>query len=65
MTKRELKRVAQQIAAFEMIIQSPDSDATSRRKAQDEIIAICSKYTDIIDIEMIDEEVSKILSQKN
>lgn len=48
-----------------MIIQNPDSDATCRRKAQDEIITICSKYTDIIDIEMIDEEVSKILSQKN
>lgn len=62
MTKREIKRTAKRLAELELIIQNSE-DVDERRAAQEEIIDICNRYSDLADMEKIDAEVLKILNQ--
>lgn len=62
MTKREIKRTAQRLAELELIMRNSD-DPNARYAAQKEIIDICNQYSDLADMEKIDEEVLKILNQ--
>ena len=62
MTKREIKRTAQQLAELELIMRNSD-DPNARYAAQKETIDICNQYRDLADMEKIDEEVLKILNQ--
>ncbi len=62
MTKREIKRTAQRLAELELIMRNSD-DPNARYVAQKEIIDICNRYSDLADLEKIDEEVLKILNQ--
>lgn len=62
MTKREIKRTAQRLAELELIMRNSD-DPNVRYAAQEEIIDICNQYSDLADMEKIDEEVLKILNQ--
>lgn len=62
MTKREIKRTAQRLAELELIMRNSD-DPNTRYAAQKEIIDICNLYSDLADMEKIDEEVLKILNQ--
>lgn len=62
MTKREIKRTAQRLAELELIMRNSD-DPNARYVAQKEIIDICNRYSDLADMEKIDEEVLKILNQ--
>lgn len=62
MTKREIKRTAKRLAELELIIQNSE-DVDERRAAQEEIIDICNRYSDIEDMEKIDAEVLEIFNQ--
>lgn len=62
MTKREIKRTAQRLAELELIMRNSD-DPNARYAVQKEIIDICNRYSDLADMEKIDEEVLKILNQ--
>ena len=62
MTKREIKRTAQRLAELELIMQNSD-DPNARYAAQEETINICNRYSNLADMEKIDEEVLKILNQ--
>ena len=62
MTKREIKRTAQRLAELELIMQNSD-DPNVRYAAQEETIDICNRYSNLADMEKIDEEVLKILNQ--
>lgn len=62
MTKREIKRTAQRLVELELIMRNSD-DPNARYAAQEETINICNQYSNLADMEKIDEEVLKILNQ--
>ena len=62
MTKREIKRTAQRLAELELIMRN-SGDPNARYAAQEETINICNRYSNLADMEKIDEEVLKILNQ--
>lgn len=63
MTKKEIKKVAKELAKLERIIR--DTDGDERYKAEMAIMTLTSKVEDMEDMMMIDELVMEFLEQEN
>lgn len=63
MTKKEIKKVAKELAKLERIIRETDGD--ERYKAEMAIMTLTSKVEDMEDMIMIDELVMEFLEQEN
>lgn len=63
MTKKEIKKVAKELAKLERIIRETDGD--ERYKAEMAIMTLTSKVEDMEDMMMIDELVMEFLEQEN
>lgn len=63
MTKKEIKKVAKELAKLERIIRETNGD--ERYKAEMAIMTLTSKVEDMEDMMMIDELVMEFLEQEN
>lgn len=63
MTKKEIKKVAKELAKLERIIREANGD--ERYKAEMAIMTLTSKVEDMEDMMIIDELVMKFLEQEN
>lgn len=63
MTKKEIKKIAKELAKLERIIRETDGD--ERYKAEMAIMTLTSKVEDMEDMMMIDELVMEFLEQEN
>lgn len=64
MKAKELKKLAEQIAKLELIVEA-NEDADSVRKAQNKIIDLSGHITEPEDMFRIDELIQDILKEKN
>jgi hypothetical protein len=62
MKKKELMNIAKKIAAAERIL-SESADPAEKRKAEQEILTLSRKVTNLADICLLDEIVQDILSE--
>ena len=62
MKKKELKQIAQRIAAAELTLRTTD-DSWKRQCAQDEILELTGRVDDIEDMLALDEMIQKILEK--
>ena len=60
MSRKELKKIAQQIAKLEMACADPNNDIES---LHNQIFDLCSKVTSLEDMTAIDEMVQDILQK--
>lgn len=63
MNKKELKRLAQQIANLELVIQQ-SSDSYEVNEAKNTIMNLTGRVEDIEDLFTLDELISQMLSKK-
>ena len=63
MTKKEIKKIAKELAKLERIIRETNGD--ERYKAEMAIMTLTSKVKDMEDMMMIDELVMEFLDQEN
>lgn len=63
MTKKEIKKIAKELAKLERIIRETNGD--ERYKAEMAIMTLTSKVEDMEDMMMIDELVMEFLEQEN
>ena len=63
MTKKEIKKVAKEIARLERILRTTDGD--EKYKAEMAIMTLTNKVEDIEDMMAIDELVMEYLSEEN
>ena len=63
MTKKELKKLAQELARLERIIKTTE-DNEVRYRAEQEIMTLTNKVEDLEDMVMIDEMVMTLLEQE-
>lgn len=64
MTKKELKKMAKEIARLENILKTTDNSDT-RYHTEQEIMTLTNKVEDIEDMVMLDEMVMTLLEQKS
>lgn len=64
MTKKELKKIAKEIARLENILKTTDNSDT-RYHTEQEIMTLTNKVEDIEDMVMLDEMVMTLLEQKS
>lgn len=60
MTKKERKKIAKQLAEYELVIQHAH-DEFAKRMAEDEVMKLTSKITDPEDMEAIDAMVPDVI----
>ena len=60
MTKKERKKIARELAQYEIIIQA-GHDEFAKRAAEEEVMRITTKITNFEDMEAIDELVPKMI----
>lgn len=63
MTKKEIKKIAKELAKLERVIRETDGD--ERYKAEMAIMVLTSKVEDMEDMMAIDELVMELLEQEN
>lgn len=63
MTKKELKNLAKQIAKLETIIQT-NENSESVREAQNEEIRLMNKFTDVADLDLLDDLVQQYMQEE-
>jgi short-subunit dehydrogenase involved in D-alanine esterification of teichoic acids len=63
MTKKELKNLAKQIAKLETIIQT-NENSESVREAQNEEIKLMNKFTDVADLDLLDDLVQQYMQEE-
>ncbi len=63
MTKKELKNLAKQIAKLETIIQTSEN-SESVREAQNEEIRLMNKFTDVADLDLLDDLVQQYMQEE-
>lgn len=63
MTKKEIKKIAKELAALEY--QAQHSEGELRYQTEKAIMTLTNKVTDIEDMVLIDDMVMKILEQKS
>jgi phage shock protein A len=64
MKRKELKNLAQKIAAAEILLQTSD-DAFAKQKAQDDILELSGHARTVEDMLALDEMIQKILEEKS
>lgn len=62
MKKKELKNIAMRIAKAEQVL-SESADVAAKRQAEEEILALTRKVTNLADICLLDEMIQDILSK--
>lgn len=62
MKKKELKNLAKKIAAAEQTL-STSADPAEKRKAEEEILILSGKVTNLTDMCLLDDMVQDILSK--
>ena len=60
MTKKERKKIARELAKYEIVIQA-SHDEFAKRAAEEEVMRITMKITNFDDMEAIDELVPKMI----
>lgn len=60
MTKKERKKIARELAKYEIVIQA-SHDEFAKRVAEEEVMRLTSKVTNFDDMEAIDELVPKMI----
>jgi protein subunit release factor A len=63
MTKKELKKLAKELARLERVIKTTE-DSEVRYRAEQEIMTLTNKVEDLEDMVMIDEMVMTLLEQE-
>lgn len=63
MTKKELKKLAKELARLERVIKTTE-DGEVRYRAEQEIMTLTNKVEDLEDMVMIDEMVMTLLEQE-
>lgn len=63
MTKKELKKLAKELARLERIVKTTE-DSEARYRAEQEIMTLTNKVEDLEDMVMIDEMVMTLLEQE-
>lgn len=63
MTKKELKKLAKELARLERVIKTTE-DNEVRYRAEQEIMTLTNKVEDLEDMVMIDEMVMTLLEQE-
>lgn len=64
MTKKELKKMAKELARLENILKTTD-DSDTRYHTEQEIMSLTNKVEDLEDMVMLDEMVMTLLEQKS
>ena len=64
MTKKELKKMAKELARLEYILKTTD-DSDTRYHTEQEIMTLTNKVEDLEDMVMLDEMVMTLLEQES
>ena len=64
MTKKELKKIAKELARLEHILKTTD-DSDVRYRTEQEIFIMANKVEDLEDMVMLDEMVMTLLEQES
>lgn len=64
MTKKELRKIAKELARLETVIKTTE-DSEVRYRAEQEILTLTNKVEDFEDMVIIDELVMNLLEEKN
>ena len=64
MTKKELKKMAKELAKLEHVLKATD-DSEVRYRTEQEIMTLTNKVEDLEDMVMLDEMVMALLEQEN
>lgn len=63
MKKKELRKIAEQIAAYEMILANPNANDWDRKAAREGILDLSRRITDLDDMSYIDDYVQEYLQK--
>lgn len=63
MKKKELRKIAEQIAEYEMILANPDADDWSKKAAREGILDLSRRITNLDDMSYIDDYVQEYLQK--